>query len=59
MKLYPASLTRPETAFTFGLLDYFHIDYLECKTSAMNFYSKLRRLTNSRFPHEVPVSFLL
>ena len=57
--LYPASIERPQTAFTFSLLDYFHIDALECKTSASNFYNKLRRLTNSIFPHHVPVSFAI
>lgn len=54
--LYPASIDRPETAFTVSLLDYFHIDAVECKTSANNFYNKLRRLTNSLFPDSVPVS---
>jgi hypothetical protein len=54
--LYPASIERPETAFTFSVLDYFHIDFLECKTSANNFCNKLRRLTNNIFPQEVPVS---
>jgi CxC2 like cysteine cluster associated with KDZ transposases len=58
LRLYPASIERPETAFTFSLLDYFHIDALECKTSASNFYNKLRRLTNSIFPHNVPVSLI-
>jgi hypothetical protein len=53
--LYPASTDRPETAFTFSLLDYFNIDVVECKTSANNFYNKLRRLTNSLFPDAVPV----
>jgi hypothetical protein len=57
--LYPSSLERPGTAFTFSLLDYFHIDAVECKTSANNFYTKLRRLTNSLFPHKVPVSACL
>jgi hypothetical protein len=56
--LYPSSTERPETAFTFSLLDYFDIDALECKTSANNFYNKLRRLTDSLFPHQVPVSVL-
>jgi hypothetical protein len=54
--LYPSSVERPETAFTFSLLDYFHIDAVECKTSAHNFYNKLRRLTDSVFPYKVPVS---
>lgn len=53
--LFPASIKRPSTAFTFSLLDYFHIDSMECKTSASSFFSKLRRLTNSSNPHSVPV----
>jgi CxC2 like cysteine cluster associated with KDZ transposases len=56
--LYPSSLHRPKTAFTFQVLNYFWIDAVECKTSAMNFFSKLRRLTNYSMPHRVPVSFL-
>jgi hypothetical protein len=36
-------------------LDYFHIDSMECKTSASSFFSKLRRLTNSSNPLSVPV----
>jgi hypothetical protein len=56
MGLYPATITNPQTAFTFQALDYFHIDSMECRTSASNFYSKLRRLTNYTFPQKVPVS---
>ena len=44
-RFFPASVKRPSTAFTFSLLDYFHIDSVECKTSALSFFSKLRRLT--------------
>jgi hypothetical protein len=54
--LYPSSTERPETVFTFSLLDYFHVDAMECKTSANNFYNKIRRLTDSLFPYKVPVS---
>ena len=54
-RFFPASIKRPSTAFTFSLLDYFHIDSVECKTSALSFFSKLRRLTNSSNPHSVPV----
>ena len=54
-RLFPASVHRPSTAFTFQVLDYFHIDAVECKTSAMNFYSKLKRLTNYTFPSLVSV----
>ena len=56
---FPASTKRPSTAFTFSLLDYFHVDSVECKTSASSFFSKLRRLTNSASPHSVPVCFMI
>ncbi|KAG1879029.1 hypothetical protein F4604DRAFT_1880057 [Suillus subluteus] len=51
---FPASFNRPKTAFTFRVLDDFLLDNLECGTSAMNYYSKLRRMTSSMFPHLVP-----
>ncbi|KAG1866103.1 hypothetical protein F4604DRAFT_1881801 [Suillus subluteus] len=53
-KLFPASITRPQSAFTFNVLDNFLIDALECKTSAMSFYQKLRRFTNNAFPDKIP-----
>ncbi|EGN91642.1 hypothetical protein SERLA73DRAFT_128099 [Serpula lacrymans var. lacrymans S7.3] len=52
--LYPASQKKPQTAFTFALLDDFLINNKECKTPAMTFYSKIQRVTNSAFPHKVP-----
>ena len=55
MHLFPASLERPETAFTFDVLDYFHIDSMECKTSASSFAKKVCCLTNNAFPHMVMV----
>ncbi|KAG1889858.1 hypothetical protein F4604DRAFT_1673395 [Suillus subluteus] len=51
---FPASFNRPKTAFTFRVLDDFLLDNLECGTSAMNYYNKLRRMTSSMFPHLVP-----
>ncbi|KAG1889618.1 uncharacterized protein F5891DRAFT_965381, partial [Suillus fuscotomentosus] len=59
MGLFPASFTCPKTAFTFALLDDFIRDNLECSTSCMNYYSKLRQITSSMFPHLVPVKELL
>ncbi|KAG1906569.1 uncharacterized protein F5891DRAFT_901580, partial [Suillus fuscotomentosus] len=53
-KLFPASITQPQSAFTFNVLDNFLIDALECKTSAMSFYQKLRCFTNNAFPHTIP-----
>ena len=55
-RLFPASTSRPSTAFTFTVLEYFHIDAVECKTSASNFSNKLRRLTDFSSPQSVPVS---
>jgi CxC2 like cysteine cluster associated with KDZ transposases len=57
--LFPSTFDRPETAFTLELLDYYSIDSMECKTSAMSFFQKLRRVTNNSFPDEVPVRSLL
>ena len=54
--LFPASTSWPSTAFTFAVLNYFHVDAVECKTSASNFFSKLRRLTDFTSPQSVPVS---
>ncbi|KAI6097514.1 hypothetical protein F5141DRAFT_1190883 [Pisolithus sp. B1] len=53
-RLFPASISKPKTAFTFDVLDHFLIDALECKTSAMSFYQKLKRFTNNAFPERVP-----
>ncbi|KAG1725121.1 hypothetical protein EDB19DRAFT_1897823 [Suillus lakei] len=51
---FPASFNRPKTVFTFRVLDDFLLDNLECGTSVLNYYSKLRRMTSSMFPHLVP-----
>jgi hypothetical protein len=56
-KLFPASFKNPKTAFTFEVLDHFRIDALECKTAAMNFMTKIQRVTNEAFPSKVPVRF--
>ncbi|KAG2119461.1 uncharacterized protein F5147DRAFT_647419 [Suillus discolor] len=53
MGLFPASFIEPKTAFTFDVLNDFLLDNLECGTLAMNYYSKLRRMTTSIFPHLV------
>lgn len=55
MGLYPASQQRVKTCFTFDVLDDFLLDNLECKTSALNFYSRLRRVTDPVLPDRVPV----
>ncbi|KAG2128913.1 uncharacterized protein EDB93DRAFT_1243511 [Suillus bovinus] len=51
---FPASFNKLKTVFTFRVLNNFLLDNLECGTSTMNYYSKLRRMTSSMFPHLVP-----
>ncbi|KAJ7315610.1 hypothetical protein DFH08DRAFT_715438 [Mycena albidolilacea] len=53
-QIYPATSGKPSTGFTFNVLEDFWLDALECKTAAMSFLSKLRRLTNRVFPFSVP-----
>lgn len=52
---FPSSFKKPQTAFTFDLLDYFYINSMECKTAALSFCQKLVRLTDNSFPGEVKV----
>ena len=52
--LYPVSQDRPQTVFTFRLLDDYHLTNLETKAAAQSYYAKLRRLTDDTFPHLVP-----
>ncbi|KZP29241.1 hypothetical protein FIBSPDRAFT_727629, partial [Athelia psychrophila] len=52
--LFPATQTKPETAFTFDLLDYFWVDMMECKTANQSFIRKLGRITNPDFPEDSP-----
>ena len=57
-KLCPSTFEKPSTAFTFSVLDDFLRDNVECGTSGMNYYSKLRRVTSNVFPHLVVVRLL-
>ncbi|KAF8834649.1 hypothetical protein BDN67DRAFT_985173 [Paxillus ammoniavirescens] len=51
---FPASIQNPSTVFTFQTLDDFLRDNVECSTTTMNYFSKLRRITSNVFPHLVP-----
>jgi len=53
--LFPATFRNPRTAFTFRVLEEFHLDNLECKTTSSQFFSRLKRLTSHEFPNAVPV----
>ncbi|KIK30870.1 hypothetical protein PISMIDRAFT_86912, partial [Pisolithus microcarpus 441] len=52
-KLCPSTFEKPSTVFTFSVLDDFLRDNVECGTSGMNYYNKLRRVTSNVFPHLV------
>lgn len=55
MGLFPSTSHSPGTAFTFQLLDDYLLENLECKTSALHYFSKLRRMTSKAFPNLVKV----
>jgi hypothetical protein len=53
MGLFPTSFERIQTLFTIDVLRDFRLANLECKTSAYQYYQKLRRLTCPAFPTAV------
>ncbi|KIM35704.1 hypothetical protein M413DRAFT_51930, partial [Hebeloma cylindrosporum] len=53
-RLFPATMTQPTTAFTFRVLQQFHIHHLVSKESAYDFVGSLRRLTDNAFAHSTP-----
>ncbi|KAJ7357920.1 hypothetical protein DFH08DRAFT_613665, partial [Mycena albidolilacea] len=44
---YPATDDKPQTAATFLVLNKFHLQTLQAKTTAYDFYAVLERLTNN------------
>lgn len=56
--LWPASFTRPQSAFSIGVLRHFESLTLQAKTTAYDYIGTLRRLTNNAFSHEVKVGYL-
>lgn len=52
--LYPVTQDRPQTVFTFRVLNDYDVNNLESKSSAQRYYSKLKRLTDNAFPHLIP-----
>ena len=54
LQFFPASFKEIKTVFTFRCLDDFRLSNLECKTSAYQYFQRLRRLTNPAFPNSVP-----
>jgi len=54
LQLFPVSYNKIKTVFTFRCLDDYRLSNLECKTTAYQYYQKLRRLTNPALPQSVP-----
>ncbi|KAI0706328.1 hypothetical protein C8Q76DRAFT_629863 [Earliella scabrosa] len=52
---WPGSFIRPQTAFTYPVLRFYDRLTLQAKTSALDFWGTLRRLTNQAFPSAVKV----
>jgi hypothetical protein len=53
--LFPATAEKPESAFTFAVLDEFQTHNLQSKVAAFDYILGLRRLTNNVATHRVPV----
>ncbi|KAH8991305.1 hypothetical protein EDB86DRAFT_2806719, partial [Lactarius hatsudake] len=47
--LFPATFRNLKTVFTFWVLEDFHLENLECKTTPSQFFSRLWRLTSDEF----------
>jgi hypothetical protein len=59
LRIFPATLKIPATAFTFELLETFHQLSLSSKITPYDYIDTLKKLTNIAFPQDVKVIFLL
>lgn len=53
--LFPATITRPCTAFTFDLLRDYHLHSTTSKLSAQDYFRSIQRHTDNVLTHQVPV----
>ena len=58
-ELFPATITQPESMFSFSLLENYHAHSLTSKKSMYDYHAALVNLTSAAFPQEVPVRFLI
>ena len=49
--MFPASVAQPRTAFTFDVLELFHHQTLQGKTTAWDFYNALAHFTDNSGLH--------
>jgi hypothetical protein len=59
VRLFPATFTHPQTAFTFTVMKQFHIHTLASKKSAYDYVKALCMLTDNASNHDVTVSLRL
>lgn len=57
--LFPATTDEPQSAFSFALLQDFHMHNLQSKCSAFDYILSLRRLTDDVKTDSVPVSYYI
>lgn len=55
-RLFPATWKKPQSTFTWQVLEDWHLDTLTSKKSSYDYVKKLRRLTNNASVHQVMVS---
>jgi hypothetical protein len=55
----PATRKNPETCCTFRVMEQFHLQNLQAKTSAYDYYTALAKLTDNTGTHSLPVSSFL
>jgi len=53
--LFPATMEQPDTAFTFKVLNDFHVHTLASKKSAYDYFAALKKHTDNTFSHESSV----
>jgi hypothetical protein len=51
----PATRKNPETCCTFRVLEHFHLQNLQAKTSAYDYYASLAKLTDNTGIRALPV----
>lgn len=52
-QLFPATHTDPNTAFTFRMLEHYHIQSLQGKISMFDYYESIERMTDNTGIHKL------
>lgn len=55
-RIFPGTVAKPHSGFTFAVLQDFYLQTLTSKKSAYDYISAIRRKTNNVFSKKVPVS---